>query len=321
MVRFAGGRGRDKLAASGPSLAPRSAKTAIHSSRLRSVEGWLPPGPLRLHLRFWEKALRALVQHEGARELLAVLRTGKAGHGLLTYASVAELIGRPRKDARAVAQMCDLLDAAAAYSRIPLLALTAVRANSGEINPKAWTGIPSEVREAIIGRSLAWTYSRADYDAIQDGLDALQGLGNRAAWQRLREEAMPLKLADVVAGVAPALGTDVDAGAIEGQEQLIFHLRRERNAALADKKRQSAMTEHGLKCEGCGSYSERLYPGLNASLWEVHHRVPLSVLKAPAKTLMKDLAILCPCCHRAIHRTKPMLSVGEFSEKFFPSKN
>lgn len=289
---------------------------------MRQINTNFAENRLRLYWQFLEKTLRALVQHEGARELLAVLRTGKVRNDLLTYASVAELIGRPRKDARAVAQMCDLLDAAAAYSRIPLLALTAVRANSGEINPKAWAGhgTPPKVREAIIERSLTWKFSRADFDAIQEGLDALQGLGNRAAWQRLREEVMPLKLADVVAGLVPTLGTDVDAGAIEGQEQLISHLRRERNSALADKKRRSVMTVQGLKCEGCGSYSEHMYPGLNASIWEVHHRVPLSVLKAPAKTLMKDLAILCPCCHRAIHRTRPMQSVERFSEKFFPNK-
>lgn len=267
--------------------------------------------------------MRASVQHAGAHELLAVLRDRKAWKDPLTYTSVAALIGRPEGHARAVAQMCDLLDAAAAYSRIPLLALVAVRANSGEINPKAWTGhgTSQEVREAIIQRSIAWKFSRADCDAIEEGLAALQGLGNRAAWRWLRDEVMPQKLAEVVAGLSPTLGADVDAGAVEGQAQLISHLRRERNAALANKKRQAAKTAHGLKCEGCGSFSELMYPGLDASLWEVHHRVPLSALRAPAHTLMKDLSVLCPCCHRAIHRTKPMLSVEAFSKRFFPNKS
>lgn len=267
--------------------------------------------------------MRASVQHEGARDLLAVLRDRKAWKDPLTYTSAAALLGRPKEHARAVAQMCDLLDAAAAYSRIPLLALVAVRANSGQINPKAWSGpsTPPEVREAIIQRSRAWKFSRVDYDAIEEGLEALQGLGNRAAWRWLRDEVMPQKLAEVVAGRSPTLGADVDAGAVEGQARLISHLRRERNSALANKKREAAKTEHGLKCEGCGSFSERLYPGLEASLWEVHHRAPLSALRAPAHTLMKDLAILCPCCHRAIHRTKPMLSVEAFSRRFFPNKS
>jgi hypothetical protein len=111
---------------------------------------------------FGRKAMRASVQHEGARKLLAVLRVAKAGDEPLTYASMAERIGRPRKDARAVAQMCDLLDAAAAYSRTPLLALTAVLAGSGKVNPKAWAGpgIPSTLRDAIVEQSLKWRFSR-----------------------------------------------------------------------------------------------------------------------------------------------------------------
>lgn len=263
--------------------------------------------------------MSASVQHEGARKILAVLRAIRAGGKPLTYASLAEQIGRPRKDARAVAQMCDLLDAAAAYSRIPLLALTAVLASTGEVNPKAWagSGITSTVRDAIVQQSQSWRFSSDDYDAIERGLDALQGLGNRAAWQRLRQEVMPFELANFVAGLGPTLGTDVDAGAIEGQKKLISHLRRERNPSLADEKRRLAMTTNGLKCEACGSYSGLKYPGLNPAVWEVHHLIPLSELEAPTKTLVKDLAVLCPSCHRAIHRTKPMLSVKEFTKKFF----
>ena len=36
-------------------------------------------------------------------------------HKFLTYQTAAESIGRPKKHARMVAQVCDLLDAAAAY--------------------------------------------------------------------------------------------------------------------------------------------------------------------------------------------------------------
>ncbi|MFO6419111.1 HNH endonuclease [Hylemonella sp. W303a] len=77
------------------------------------------------------------------------------------------------------------------------------------------------------------------------------------------------------------------------------------------------MTTNGLKCEACGSYSALKYPGLGPAVWEVHHRVPLSELESPTKTHVRDLAVLCPSCHRAIHRTIPMLSVEEFAKKFF----
>lgn len=58
--------------------------------------------------------------------------------GLLTYQSAAQKLGKEIDHARAIAQVCDLLDAAAALAKVPLLALVAVRVSSGEINPKAW---------------------------------------------------------------------------------------------------------------------------------------------------------------------------------------
>ncbi len=33
-------------------------------------------------------------------------------------------------------------------------------------------------------------------------------------------------------------------------------------------------------------------------------------------TTLSDLAVLCPNCHRAIHRTKPLMSVEEFRSHF-----
>ena len=63
-------------------------------------------------------------------------------------------MGRPIDHARAVAQMCDLLDAAAALAGTPLLALVAVKDARGKINPKAWKrGTPPGLREKIIARS------------------------------------------------------------------------------------------------------------------------------------------------------------------------
>lgn len=86
------------------------------------------------------------------------------------------------KHSRAVAQMCDLLDAAACLAGVPLLALIAVRAQNGEINPKAWTKEYSAARSAIIERSLTHAFSRNDFNAIEQALYVLKGLGNRKAW-------------------------------------------------------------------------------------------------------------------------------------------
>ena len=132
------------------------------------------------------------VQHLEARKVLPIIRTAEAEHRLLTYQTLAAELDRdPTKHARAMAQTCDLLDAAAAQAGVPLLALVAVRNAAGEINPNAWKkNTPPGVRDAVIDRSLAYRFSSADFDAIEHGLAALQGFGNRAAWLKVRS-AMP----------------------------------------------------------------------------------------------------------------------------------
>ena len=67
-----------------------------------------------------------------------------------------------------VAQVCDLLDSAAALAGVPLLAKVMIRASSGEINPKAWTGNDARPgrRQAIIDDSLAHKFKDEDFEAI-----------------------------------------------------------------------------------------------------------------------------------------------------------
>ena len=85
----------------------------------------------------------AAIQHEGARKLLRLISSPSTNKTPLTYKQAAKLLGRipPGRHSRAVAQMCDLLDAAAALAGVPLLALVRVLANNLKINPRAWKEI------------------------------------------------------------------------------------------------------------------------------------------------------------------------------------
>jgi hypothetical protein len=78
------------------------------------------------------------VQHDAARKLLPIIAEAAASHQFLTYQTAAESIGRPKNHARMVAQVCDLLDAAAAFADVPLLALVTVLQADLHINRKAW---------------------------------------------------------------------------------------------------------------------------------------------------------------------------------------
>ena len=98
-----------------------------------------------------------------------------------------------------------------------------------------------------------------------------------------------------------------EASAEEGESRLATHFRRERDDRLRSLKLKSAPLP--ILCEVCDIDLFTKY-GPNAPPHEVHHQVPIS--GGSRTTKLEDLAILCPNCHSAIHRTKPMMNPEEF---------
>ena len=123
------------------------------------------------------------IQHQLANQVLSIIQEAIRTKRFLSYTIVAKDLGRSANHARAIAQVCDLLDAAAVHAKIPPLALNAVRETSGHHNRKAWKkGVPPEFRERIIKLSSSHKFSAQDFDAIANALNELERLGNRAAW-------------------------------------------------------------------------------------------------------------------------------------------
>ena len=107
------------------------------------------------------------VQHADALRVLALIRAAAPDGPVLTYQTVAAKLGRdPKKSSRAMAQVCDLLDAAAAHAEVPALALVRVRNADEEINPNAWKrNTPSGMREAIIARAQRHEFTACSHRA------------------------------------------------------------------------------------------------------------------------------------------------------------
>jgi len=120
--------------------------------------------------------------------------------------------------------------------------------------------------------------------------------------------------------VPPPMAADAELSAVEGDPRLFFHLRRERDPALARAKREAVQAAKGrLECEACGFATKVTFPDLGGEVCEIHHRLPLGAASDAVETRLEDLAVLCANCHRAIHRTKPLLSVESFRELYFPA--
>lgn len=118
--------------------------------------------------------------------------------------------------------------------------------------------------------------------------------------------------------VSPPIAADVELSAVEGDPRMFFHLRRERDPVLARAKREAAKATDGrLKCEACGFVTHDTYPALGGEVCEVHHRLALANATEAVETQLEDLAVLCANCHRAIHRTDPLMSVEDFRTRYF----
>lgn len=102
--------------------------------------------------------------------------------------------------------------------------------------------------------------------------------------------------------VEPVEEEQDEAAATEGRLLVRRHVARERKRPLRDKKvRQVQQREGRLACEVCGIEFSEFYGPIGDGYIEVHHRLPLAA-SGPTSTRLTDLAIVCPNCHRMLHR-------------------
>lgn len=97
---------------------------------------------------------------------------------------------------------------------------------------------------------------------------------------------------------------ELPEGGHEGRKLLVRHYRRERSKALTLSAKRMARKKHPeklLTCEICGAIPEKTY---KEDTIEAHHRTPLNTLSGPTKVMPSDLAMICPNCHRAVHKVK-----------------
>jgi 5-methylcytosine-specific restriction endonuclease McrA len=160
----------------------------------------------------------------------------------------------------------------------------------------------SLIKEGLHKLGVEWRDIRMGQDAFHIGK------GDNLLFREVtkREELLPILL-KFIDGPLPSGsrqgGDDApqDLEYSEGGKVLRTHLRTERDgkAALQAKALARKRAKNGkLTCEACACVPEDDYRGLD--LIEAHHRIPLS--RGIRATKPEDFAMLCPCCHRAVHK-------------------
>jgi hypothetical protein len=203
-------------------------------------------------------------------------------------------LGRPKNNARTVAQVCDLLDAAAALADVPLLALTRVLDSSMRVNRDAWAEVEPEIRNAIIWRSRNHTFTNAEFKAIGEGIEKLEGYSNRRAWPYL-DTLMPraerrLRLAGV--GTASYMDAIDDLGTDSPAYTTFTGKRYARNPKVRDAVKERA----DGRCEYCGKLGFKCDDGTR--YLECHHILALANEGADR---MSNVIAVCPRDHREAH--------------------
>lgn len=109
---------------------------------------------------------------------------------------------------------------------------------------------------------------------------------------------------EVEAALAEVAASDEERSWIEGNPKIAVHLKRERAAGLARKKKQSFLAENGnLWCERCGNdWTDLFDVDVADACMEVHHTLGVADMQPGHETKLSDLQVLCANCHRVTHR-------------------
>lgn len=119
-----------------------------------------------------------------------------------------------------------------------------------------------------------------------------QKIGNTFSEEELVAESL------AATGELPITGAIGLDGALKVDEHKKRE-RRDRNSKLV----REVKTALGYTCQGCDIALDAVYGEVGKEFIEAHHLVPLSqIAMQGAQLTERDFAVLCPTCHRIIHR-------------------
>jgi len=192
------------------------------------------------------------------------------------------------------------------FSGGTLARIRGASAESVELARALFRSIPKRMAVVVTGQDLAsWTVSDGVFEARAICRhDLHKPDSEEAIVATCREVMVPLMaaMAELI-GYDPVADTGVeDTIGVEGGLSKIVVNRRERNL----RNRLLCLRLHGHVCGVCFVDPRTVY-GDAGGIIEVHHLEPLSQLSSPRPYSPEtDLVPLCPSCHRAVHKRRPV---------------
>jgi 5-methylcytosine-specific restriction protein A len=152
------------------------------------------------------------------------------------------------------------------------------------------------------------------------GLQAY-GENDQAVWEEFAADRERLaRLAEAIRksylAVVPSAPGEVQEEEEFPEGKVLYRLHRvhERNAGLVRRAKEKALDEFGrLVCAACGFDFAVTYGELGRGFIDCHHLAPLADLVGQRLSRLSDLALVCPNCHRMVHRRRPWLRLDQLS--------
>ena len=129
---------------------------------------------------------------------------------------------------------------------------------------------------------------RTLFERYTDNRDELQALAEQIR-KRVEESGEAL----------PETPEEGEEGAVEGR--LLYRVHKTRERKKSEEKKRAVLKATGrLECEACRFDFLATYGERGRGFAECHHKLPIS--NGTRTTYLRDLAIVCPNCHRMLHR-------------------
>lgn len=167
-----------------------------------------------------------------------------------------------------------------------------------------WVDAPlsrDAVREVLPSLTILRVPRQTNYDLSSEENEAIESLLGIRSLQMAKElEVQPRDISSLPDSDKEALEVARSKSGAEGARKLYTHYKRERDTSLGKAAKKAFRAKNGkLCCEACGFEPELIF---GFEIIEAHHRVPLSQSVDGRVTTAEDFILLCPSCHRAIHK-------------------
>jgi hypothetical protein len=157
------------------------------------------------------------------------------------------------------------------------------------------------IRAALPKLTILRVPRQTNYNLSPEENQVIEALLGIESLQMAKElEVQPRDISSLPDSDKEALEAARSKSGAEGARKLYTHYKRERDSSLGRAAKKAFRAKNGkLCCEACGFEPEPIF---GFEIIEAHHRLPLSQSPEGRLTTPEDFILLCPSCHRAIHK-------------------